>query len=775
MVQNLKKYIVTTSKKSGSSNKLCYCKACYDKYGENNPELKAIVDKTNRILSHFRNCRNFDEAYELEEKETILSLASKKKTNLGKRSANNLSNNSNQPAKIQRNISFSSQASSSSAQTLSFSNYGPLDNFITRPLSNIDKKKFNLLILRVTISCGFALSWVNNPEVIELFKFLNPLIKLPNRKTLSDKILHEAVTDLNNTMIEKLESDRIGITLSFDGWINVREQELMGTIIMSSDGQPYVWKAIDVSGERHKTDDVIAKTEEMITEIRELNLVILAIVTDSAPAYNAARLRLRNLHRELVFLPCYAHQVNLCVGEIFKVSPEFKTTSTYALKIAAYFKNANNKYFIGQLRTIQKEIYGKYIQPMIPGDTRWNSYLTCCSSIKATKNALRSLATKFEPSQSNARRRPNDPLTISQDIYLIIMNENFWENLIKLEQLLIPYCQILNILQTDKARLYEVLHGFAYLTQFWKKYIDSNMANRILTRLQKRWESWEQPLLILSWLLHPSYRTKYFTLPSSSKISYLHMGKWLVYYYKAWTGCDPQSILVEFDDFFQGKNYPFDNETICQFENNIYKYWCWIKDAYPEIGTVASRIFGICVNAASVERLWSNMGFYHTKNRNKLKYTRVLDMAKLRADITYNRRFYKESIVSNIINSTLETETQDNELETEIQEVNSESEIQDINHEINMQDIDSETESLIEENEVSNNSEDDENNNIDIEDISQKFTDHLSEWMGILETETNNSEFLENGIEDIDHPAINIQAKWNLDIIFKDNLPCPFD
>lgn len=77
------------------------------------------------------------------------------------------------------------------------------------------------------------------------------------------------------------------------------------------------------------------------------------------------------------------------MGEIFKVSPEFKTTSTNALKIAAYFKNANNKYFIGQLRTIQKEIYGKYIQPMIPGDTRWNSYLTCCSSIKATKNALR--------------------------------------------------------------------------------------------------------------------------------------------------------------------------------------------------------------------------------------------------------------------------------------------------------------------------------------------------------------------------------------------------
>ena len=86
------------------------------------------------------------------------------------------------------------------------------------------------------------------------------------------------------------------------------------------------------------------------------------------------------------------------------------------------------------------------------------------------------------------------------------MNRCFWKSLTKLEQLLIPYCAILNILQTDKARLFEVLHGFACLYQFWQKYPDSNVANEVLIKLQKRWEQWEQPLLILSWLLHPAYK-----------------------------------------------------------------------------------------------------------------------------------------------------------------------------------------------------------------------------------------------------------------------------
>ncbi|CAG8803301.1 18526_t:CDS:1, partial [Dentiscutata erythropus] len=38
-----------------------------------------------------------------------------------------------------------------------------------------------------------------------------------------------------------------------------------------------------------------------------------------------------------------------------------------------------------------------------------------------------------------------------------------------------------------------------------------------------------------------------------------------------------------------------------------------------ELGLLAVRLFGICVNAASVERLWSSMGFLQTNRRCCLK------------------------------------------------------------------------------------------------------------------------------------------------------------
>jgi hypothetical protein len=37
-----------------------------------------------------------------------------------------------------------------------------------------------------------------------------------------------------------------------------------------------------------------------------------------------------------------------------------------------------------------------------------------------------------------------------------------------------------------------------------------------------------------------------------------------------------------------------------------------------ELAFVAQKIFRICINAASVERLWSYMSFLHTKRHNRL-------------------------------------------------------------------------------------------------------------------------------------------------------------
>lgn len=97
---------------------------------------------------------------------------------------------------------------------------------------------------------------------------------------------------------------------------------------------------------------------------------------------------MRISNRSIIFLPCFAHQINLCVGEIFKESTEFKTTIDRAIKLATYFHNSNHKYFIARLRDQQHETYKKYIAISVPGETRWNSLYNMCISLLKTQQAL---------------------------------------------------------------------------------------------------------------------------------------------------------------------------------------------------------------------------------------------------------------------------------------------------------------------------------------------------------------------------------------------------
>src|SRR6266542_5452174 len=226
------------------------------------------------------------------------------------------------------------------------------------------------------------------------------------------------------------------------------------------------------------------------------------------------------------------------------------------------------------------------------------------------------LAIKYELPIVATRRKSGETPTLLHEIFEIINSNTFWNQITVINQILDPYCKLLNILQCDKARLFQVVHSMGYLVQFWSNYSDITLASRIIDRLERRWREWEQPLLLLSYLLHPEYRIKQFN-KSVSNINYPEFGKWLMYYYHAWSEKEPKCILREFDDFRLAK-YPFDLNSYRQFNNNIWRYWCYVSVSTNELGFVACRIFGICVNAASVERLWSCMRFLQTKRRNRL-------------------------------------------------------------------------------------------------------------------------------------------------------------
>jgi hypothetical protein len=54
----------------------------------------------------------------------------------------------------------------------------------------------------------------------------------------------------------------------------------------------------------------------------------------------------------------------------------------------------------------------------------------------------------------------------------------------------------------------------------------------MIEQLEKKWNQWEQPLLLLFFMLHPKYRFTYFN-STIENLSFTTLGRYLTYYYKA--------------------------------------------------------------------------------------------------------------------------------------------------------------------------------------------------------------------------------------------------
>ncbi|CAG8563065.1 3418_t:CDS:2, partial [Racocetra persica] len=256
-----------------------------------------------------------------------------------------------------------------------------LSQYIGHPLNASEVFKFERLVLQATISA-------ENPEVKELFHFISPYLKLPNQRSLSNCILMNATNKVQTTIKELVCKDKIGNMIAFDGWRNIVNEELMGVVFITSSGKTLIW---------------------------------------------AARHCLKREMQDKVFIPCFAHQANCCVGDIFKESVIFKNTSKRALRIVAFFYCS--VYFTAKLHDEQKN----------------------------------TLVTKDDVAS-------DDDLKLLADIKAAINCDSFWDSLVILCNMLRPFCGALDLMQRDKAHF----HNLSY---YYKVWFDNN-PNCLLRELE---------------------------------------------------------------------------------------------------------------------------------------------------------------------------------------------------------------------------------------------------------------------------------------------------
>ncbi|GBC02915.1 hypothetical protein RclHR1_00490001 [Rhizophagus clarus] len=70
-----------------------------------------------------------------------------------------------------------------------------------------------------------------------MINFANPELKLPSQKVLAGCILNTNSEYIKKSLIDIARKDELRVTVCFDGWKNVKKQEIMGSILITSDEQ----------------------------------------------------------------------------------------------------------------------------------------------------------------------------------------------------------------------------------------------------------------------------------------------------------------------------------------------------------------------------------------------------------------------------------------------------------------------------------------------------------------------------------------------------------
>ena len=164
-----------------------------------------------------------------------------------------------------------------------------MNDYIGRKLYPNEMNTFYKLLLRMTVSNGWAFQWVENQETIEFFNFISPLLQLPNRKTLANEILKNSAENVQKNIEAATKEDKYGVSISLDGWKNVVKQNILGLVITRSDGQVLIWGAKDISGDRGNTNAAVKHISMFLNETQAKDIKINTVITDSASSYNAAR------------------------------------------------------------------------------------------------------------------------------------------------------------------------------------------------------------------------------------------------------------------------------------------------------------------------------------------------------------------------------------------------------------------------------------------------------------------------------------------------------
>ncbi|KAI5898768.1 uncharacterized protein SCHCODRAFT_02173469 [Schizophyllum commune H4-8] len=391
-----------------------------------------------------------------------------------------------------------------------------------------EQEMFEEWIVDLTASCGFQLSWVDNPVWIRGLAMFLPGARNPSRHQLVRSLLPAAIDRVHKRM--RAETQGKSGTLQEDGWTGVDGRYLLAFMI-TVDGKVYTVRVHDGTSEPRSAEHLAELLEAAVKECKEkYGVDVIAICTDASGESRKARSILAKRFPGLVLPDCYAHQIQLVVGDYFDSDSDVAASSTQAEELITWLRSKS--LLLGLIRQFQLD--AKPPPPTVLTIiraclTRWTSHYLAFSRLLQLRKVIENVIAKdkYDAEQLGGKsciiKGKKEAKEKAKKMIALINSGEFWHDVLRMTVMTEPLAIASNITQSTHCTLDSVLLTLGRLVILYNSQkmqeTDAHGSKAIIASIETRWSKCDQIVFIIAIILNPFYRTAPFcsrmTIPNN--------------------------------------------------------------------------------------------------------------------------------------------------------------------------------------------------------------------------------------------------------------------
>ncbi|ODN80456.1 hypothetical protein L202_02696 [Cryptococcus amylolentus CBS 6039] len=370
------------------------------------------------------------------------------------------------------------------------------------------QQKLNDLLFNLVCGMGSSFNAIKNPIIVDVLQQLSPGFKIPSRKDLSGRLLTKKDQEVMKEVEEALKGKMV--TLLLDGWNNCARDHLFA-FVATCEGKSYVFSVHNTTSKDKTGDAALLLIEDEIEMLGKKGIEVVAVISDDGGDMRKARKSLLAKRPQLTIEKCFAHQLNLVVGNIFKGSPYLKDISQRMLAVIVWFTNHSKamSLLLSQARRDDPKFGPTTF--IHPAPTRWTSHWAAACHLRQWKAALHSVCFNMHSKVMGMAGAGTKNRQTAQTVLDIALEKSFWDGLDDLITILSPLTISTYVLQANTTTLDMVFFEFGKLyTHFvplqtlGSRFV-RDAAAIIIQSLEKRWAAADQDVFIACALLNPFF------------------------------------------------------------------------------------------------------------------------------------------------------------------------------------------------------------------------------------------------------------------------------